>query len=152
MNVLAEQLIQKERAVLDRWKSDNSDRRFHYDCSGANGTILGFHCYGREPHSELIRSLANLSQVRFISFEAPVGRCGFPRDINDSDVRALGNLGSLEVLILNDTRITDACLDDLAKLKKLRKLFISRTFISPNGAEALRQSLPGCEIRCEESW
>jgi hypothetical protein len=54
---------------------------------------------------------------------------------------------------LNHTAVTDAGVQDLAKLKSLKYLVVALSKMSEAGAAELRQALPDCEIvsRVQES-
>jgi Leucine-rich repeat (LRR) protein len=68
--------------------------------------------------------------------------------IKDSDVPNLEPLkDTLQELHLENTRLSDAAIPALGKLKSLRILTISGTDITKDGADSLRKSLHGCEIR-----
>jgi len=54
-------------------------------------------------------------------------------------------LQNLKILGLIDTKITDACLKDLAKLQKLEWLYLLDTKITDEGAAELKKALPKCE-------
>lgn len=67
--------------------------------------------------------------------------------ITDEQVKFLQAMIRLERLILNETNVTDACIDDLAKLKNLKYLEATQTQLSPEGVAKLRSVLPECKIR-----
>ena len=47
----------------------------------------------------------------------------------------------------SETAVSDAVVDTLSKLKKLKTLVITQTQVSPAGVEKLEKALPGCTIR-----
>ncbi len=55
----------------------------------------------------------------------------------------------LDILVLNNTLITDAVVPELAKLKLLKYLCIDRTRITELGVETLERLLPNCEIESD---
>jgi len=42
--------------------------------------------------------------------------------------------------------VTDECVPDLLKMKSLKKLHVTRTQITPEGAARLTAGLPQCEV------
>jgi hypothetical protein len=65
---------------------------------------------------------------------------------NDANLGPLVALGELETLDLTNAPITDGALPDLAKLKSLRRLYITGTQISPDKQVQLEQAIPGLTI------
>jgi hypothetical protein len=53
----------------------------------------------------------------------------------------------LQSLRLNNTRITDAGLKELAGLKQLQELDLDNTRVTDKGRKELQKALPGCHIR-----
>ena len=53
---------------------------------------------------------------------------------------------NLETLNLNDTKITDAGLKEIAKLQNLTHLFLGSTKITDAGVAELKKALPNCRI------
>jgi hypothetical protein len=53
-------------------------------------------------------------------------------------------LQNLTLLGLTDTKITDACLGDIAKMQKLDTLYLANTKITGENAAELRKALPKC--------
>jgi len=66
--------------------------------------------------------------------------------ITDAGLDYLGGLTNLEVLDLSDTQITDTGLGHLNGLTNLKLVGLSDTQITLEGAEALLEALPNCEI------
>ena len=58
----------------------------------------------------------------------------------------IGKLTKLTELYLTGNPITDADLEHLKSLKSLRTLDMSRTKVTKEGVEALKQALPNCAI------
>jgi hypothetical protein len=56
-------------------------------------------------------------------------------------------LKNLEELWLNQTEISDSGLGDLRHLKKLRSISVTDTQVTDAGIAALREALPGLEVR-----
>ena len=52
----------------------------------------------------------------------------------------------LETLVLKENPVTDASVEQLARMKGLKNLDISLTQISDDGAEQLAEALPDCKI------
>ena len=66
--------------------------------------------------------------------------------IVSADVRVVEDGADIVGLNLDDTKITDAGLEKLTGLKKLRWIGLARTGISPEGAAKLRGALPDCHV------
>ena len=52
----------------------------------------------------------------------------------------------LKSLIVNSTKITDAGLKDIAKLKQLTELYLTDTQVTKAGVAELKKALPKCKI------
>jgi hypothetical protein len=52
----------------------------------------------------------------------------------------------LEYINLFDTKITDAGIKELAKLKGLKKIYCWQTKVTQAGVDALKKALPGVEV------
>ena len=65
----------------------------------------------------------------------------------DAGLAVLAGLDQLESLQLQQTEISDAGLDNLRKLAKLKTLDLTVTFVSPEAAKKLQAALPGCEVQ-----
>jgi outer membrane protein assembly factor BamB len=67
--------------------------------------------------------------------------------VTNAGVKSLGKVSGLKSLHLTGARrITDACLDDLTGLKKLRSLNLAGAGISADGIAQLNQDLPECRV------
>jgi hypothetical protein len=66
--------------------------------------------------------------------------------LTDAGVAHLMGLTSLTGLSLDNTRITDACVGQLAALARCRTLHVAGTGLTAAGIAALQASLPGCQI------
>jgi hypothetical protein len=65
----------------------------------------------------------------------------------DSPVESLSGLGKLEMLALEDTAITDSGLDNLQRLKGLRKLSLRGSgHITAESTVRFAQAVPGVTI------
>lgn len=89
---------------------------------------------------EAVEHLTQLSKLRSLELSGPSTK------ITDSAVNQLKNLRGLRWLTLADLPITDGCIESLAELKKLEKLTILKTKITPEGMAELQAALPNCEI------
>jgi hypothetical protein len=74
-----------------------------------------------------------------------------PVNIDDADVAALvAALPELEELVLGvldaPELFTDAALDELARLRKLKKLVLNKTPVSAAALEKLQKALPDCQV------
>ncbi len=65
---------------------------------------------------------------------------------SDVEVIAIAKLARLESLSLWGCPVTDASVEELAKLKSLKRLIVIKTAISESGLDRLRLALPNCEI------
>jgi len=72
--------------------------------------------------------------------------------ITDSGVAALASCSNLCELSLRSTQISDGCVDDLIRLKRLRRLDVSRCSLSPIAIQRLRNGLPDCELDTRDPW
>ena len=63
-----------------------------------------------------------------------------------AEVRVVLDGTDIVGLNLDDTKITDAALEKLAVLDKLRWLGLVRTGATPEGIEKLRKALTGCTV------
>ena len=59
---------------------------------------------------------------------------------------AEADLAKVTVLHLNLTRITDAGLEEVAKLQQLKLLYLEHTQITDVGVAELQKALPKCKI------
>jgi hypothetical protein len=66
--------------------------------------------------------------------------------ITDSDLKEVAKLKSLMFLFLNNTKVTDATLKELAKLQNLEVLDLDGTKVTKAGVAELKKALPNCEI------
>ncbi|MCH5378232.1 MAG: hypothetical protein JJ992_30110 [Planctomycetes bacterium] len=67
--------------------------------------------------------------------------------LTDAGVKCLGQLSALERLSLaGNEEVTDASVDLLVRLTRLRDLDLRRTSISQDGSQSLRNQLPECRV------
>jgi hypothetical protein len=64
----------------------------------------------------------------------------------DADLEPLAELTRLETLDLTNAPITDAAVPTLARLRSLRRLYLTGTKLSPEGEQQLRQANPALDI------
>jgi serine/threonine protein kinase len=69
--------------------------------------------------------------------------------INDACMPDIVKLSKLKRLVLSGTAITDGCVDDLAKLTNLKELVLPTTTITPAALARLRASLPACDVQLQ---
>jgi uncharacterized membrane protein len=81
-------------------------------------------------------SLKDLSDIKSQLVE--LNLAGMP--IEDKDMGNLSSFKNLEVLNVNNTKLTSAVVDELSSLPKLRKLSIAGTIIGPPALEKLSKS------------
>jgi hypothetical protein len=66
--------------------------------------------------------------------------------VGDDGLRPVGRLTDLEVLIAQNVQMTDAGLDHLAGLKKLKRLEIQGNRVSDAAVARLKKVLPELEV------
>jgi hypothetical protein len=66
--------------------------------------------------------------------------------VSDSDMPALLNLKSLKYLAIKRTAVSDASIEYLSQLKSIKELYIAETRITPAGVARLRAALPNYNI------
>lgn len=94
--------------------------------------------YGTRVTDEGVKAIANLPNLQelWLSF-----------DVGDEGVKALKGHPKLRELKLNGLNNTDACLNDLAQIKSLRKLeFRKDCRVTDAGLDKLRAALPNCNV------
>lgn len=69
-----------------------------------------------------------------------------PTPITNEAVTKIAQLPGLTILSIGGDQLSDACLDELLKLKSLKLLELWHTTISPAAAESFRQKRPGCVL------
>jgi hypothetical protein len=94
--------------------------------------------YDRAASSQTFEQVRHLPKLRMLRF--------FNSTCDDVGIKHLAGLAILEELTLNSTKVTDASIDDLAKLKLLRVLNIAGSQITSDGKPRLKKSLPTLQI------
>ncbi|MFO0901262.1 MAG: hypothetical protein U0836_27870 [Pirellulales bacterium] len=69
----------------------------------------------------------------------------------DADVARLRGLPLVEYLDLSYTDVTDAIIDDLCSLPRLRLVRLEETRLTPNGLSELRRRRPDCIVSLKDS-
>lgn len=87
---------------------------------------------------------ANKTPVRFPEWEAKIAA-------TDADIARLRGLPLVEYLDLSYTHVTDAAIDDLCSLPRLRLVRLEGTRLTPNGLSELRRRRPDCVVSLEDS-
>ncbi len=67
-------------------------------------------------------------------------------NITNAGLEYLKNLPRLRSLNLENTHITDEGLEHFRDMKELEKLYLKNTKVTQEGVDSLKQILPGCEI------
>jgi Leucine-rich repeat (LRR) protein len=67
-------------------------------------------------------------------------------DITDAGLARLAGLAQLQSLFLTQTRISDQSVEVLSNFRRLRLLQAVQTQLTPDGAAAIRQSMPQCLV------
>lgn len=94
----------------------------HLDRTHVEGITLG----------ELSSSVKNLGMFR--------------SEVTDAGVASISQLTGLEVLSLASQRITNACTDNLSKMKSLKVVEFYQTQVSATARDRLQVALPGCTV------
>ena len=68
------------------------------------------------------------------------------RGLNDGNIGCLGSLTEIRWLVLQDTSVTDAGLQQLSGLKKLERLDLDGSPVTDAGIARLQLALPTAEI------
>ncbi len=66
--------------------------------------------------------------------------------IDGDGLAHLANLPALRSLSLWGTRLSDENLDGLLKIRTLKSVSVGETFVTPKGAERVRQAMPNCKV------
>ena len=66
--------------------------------------------------------------------------------IDDSGIKALSDLKSLEWLNLYGTKITDASIPIIAKYRDLKAVYLWSTSVTNEAASSLKKSLPDAKV------
>ena len=69
-----------------------------------------------------------------------------PTCIRDGDLAVFKPLRTLEVLSIHCRNVTDAGLNHLQSLARLRRLDLIGTQVTPEGIKKLQEALPNCKI------
>lgn len=70
----------------------------------------------------------------------------YPEQFGDHEAAQIAVLSELQWLVLTDTAITDAGLQQFGRLNKLSRLDLEGTRVTDAGVEELHRALPGCKI------
>lgn len=85
--------------------------------------------------------------LRTLSAMSTLERLSIPDTfVTDDGVALLVKLSHLRLLNLDGTRVTDKVIDHLSRMRSLKEIGLSRTEVTSEGAERLRQALPGCQV------
>ncbi|MBS1996205.1 MAG: protein kinase [Cyanobacteria bacterium SZAS LIN-2] len=68
-------------------------------------------------------------------------------DIDDTKMSVISKNSNLRYLVLNGTKITDAAVSEIIKLKRLTLVSVKNTDLSPKAVEELRRRLPHCSVQ-----
>lgn len=68
---------------------------------------------------------------------------------DDRTLESIRHMARLRHLNLTRTKVTDAGLKHLAGMPSLRMVILDRSLVTEQGAQWLRERLPGCEVRWE---
>ena len=70
--------------------------------------------------------------------------------VSDKSAKAIGSLGEVVELDISETSLSDMCVLEIARLKKLRLLVVRGSGITSSGKKVLRGLLPECRLVEEE--
>ena len=110
--------------------------------------------------NEAFQPLETLSRLRVLDFaNAPVddGVLRYLRSLNEmrdlgligsdvSDLVELRNLHDLHYLHLESTNVSDAGLEQLSHLQRLKHLGLNNSRVTPEGVQAIQRQLPNCKV------
>lgn len=94
--------------------------------------------YDKAASNEALALIGTLPKLRMLRF--------FNAPLDDKGVAHLKNLSTLEELVLHAPNVTDAALESLTGLTKLRKLQLNGTKTTPEGRAKLAAKLPNAVI------
>ena len=86
---------------------------------------------------ELISSLRELEEL-------------FLTGITDDDLKHVGRLHNLRILVIRDNPISDRGLDHLHSLRTLEQINIIKTKVTDDGVAKLRKALPNCLVHTHQ--
>lgn len=66
--------------------------------------------------------------------------------MTDEGLKHLSHLEKLELLWLNETKVSDAGIDDIAQLEKLWFIDLTDTLVTVEGRQKLRAALPSSGV------
>lgn len=94
--------------------------------------------YDKAASNQTIEQIVKLPKLRMLMLVNGI--------FDDAGVKQLAKVGTLEVVSLSSPHVTDASVDALSTLKRLRKLQLGGTKISADGKAKLQAALPNAEI------
>ena len=113
--------------------------------------VAGTPLYSAEPDKRQAAAIVTIEKVggtvTVDKNKAVVGVGLFHRPITDADLQHLKGLNRLRGLILDNTNVTDAGLEHLKGLNRLRYLGLSGTQVTESGIQNLQKAIPDCQIR-----
>jgi YHS domain-containing protein len=71
--------------------------------------------------------------------------------VGDGGITKLARVEHLTDLVLTQTRVTNAAIDDLVKMKALKRVYVWGTAVTPDGARRLRQERPDLRVEAGDS-
>lgn len=70
-------------------------------------------------------------------------------DVRDEHIPQLKRIGRIQHLSLNNTKVTDACVDALIDLPDLESVTTANTLITQSGFDRLRDARPSLKVRTQ---
>ena len=89
-------------------------------------------------------SLDNLSGLERVGVV-----CFSLSDVRDEHIPQLKRIGRIQHLSLNNTKVTDACIDALIDLPDLESVTTANTSMTQSGLERLRDARPSLKVRTQ---
>jgi Leucine-rich repeat (LRR) protein len=93
---------------------------------------------------DLSLNFSNLKGIDFMTLKLPLAASISLSNcrLTDDDLRGLAGLPRLQTLFVSDNPLTDAAIDEIAKISTLRKILINGTGITRQGVEQLKRLRP----------
>lgn len=89
--------------------------------------------------AQSIEILARMDEVKMLILSLS--------DVSDAEIARLKDVRGLKHLWLNNTRVTDSCIDDLGEIEDLETILLGGTSITPQGLERLLSRKPQLRVR-----
>jgi hypothetical protein len=101
-----------------------------------------FYSMGTHNTEEGIAHLKELPQLR----ELLIGDFRDESTVTNAALKHIGEMKSLQLLLIHSASVTDEGLTHLENLPQLKELTLDNTKVTPEGVKWLQRALPNCEI------